>query len=85
MSSSGSSARSGASMSGSPRIAASTTTSLRPRSGAGTSGSGGTWRIRHSEVMSSGTVVVHSRQALKISSARSHGHAIAPAVSASTG
>ena len=46
----------GASTSGSPRIAASTTTSLRPRSGAGTSGSGGTWRIRHSEVTSSGTV-----------------------------
>ena len=45
----------------------------------------GTCSIRHSDVMSSGTSAVHSRQAVKISTARSHGHAIAPAVSDSTG
>ena len=78
MSISGASARSGARTVSSPRIAASTATKLRPRSGSGTSGSGGTLSSRHSEVTWFGTVFVHSLQALKTSSARSAGHSSAP-------
>ena len=57
----------------------------RPRSGSGTSGSGGSRSRWHREVTSSGTVAVHSRQACRTSAARWIGKNRSPAYSSRTG
>jgi hypothetical protein len=63
----------------SPRKTSSSTAKLCPRSGSGTTGSGGNCSIRPTEVTSSGTVRVQSSQARRTSAERSQGKNIAPA------
>ena len=58
---------------------ASTIANLPPRSGSGISSSGGNWRMRPTEVTSSGTVAVHSSHACSTSDDRSHGKKRTPA------
>ncbi len=62
-----------------PVYATSTATMLRPRRGSGAKGRSGIWRIRPTEVISSGTVRVHSAQARSTSSERSQGQMNQPA------
>ena len=83
VSTSGASPRSGASTAAAsatpPATAPSITTIERPRTNSGSSGSGGTCRMRADVVTSSGTVRVHSTHAASTSRARSAGHSSMPA------
>ena len=63
----------------SPSQIASTTTKERPRTGSGISGIGGSWRMRPTEVISSGRSSVQARHTLRISAARSTGNQRTPA------
>ena len=79
----GPSARSGASSSAPsasvPMYTASTTANFPPRRCSGSSSSGGNWRIRPTEVISSGTVRVQSSHACSTSEERSQGKNRTPA------
>ena len=83
VSTSGPSARSGSSSFAPsfsvPRKAASTPANLPPRTSSGTSGMSGTWRMRASELSSSGSVGSSSFQACSTSAERSQGNRNIPA------
>ena len=58
---------------------------LRPRNGSGMTSMGGSWRMRPTDVISSGVVSVQSRQALSTSAERSQGKISQPAKTVSSG
>ena len=60
-------------------------TMLRPRSGSGIRSIGGNWRMRPTDVISSGVVSVQSRQAVSTFSDCSQGQMSQPAKTVSSG